>query len=478
VNDLPTITGINDLTLAEDTASGAIAFNINDVETAPASLQVTTSSSNPTIVPDQNITLGGSGTNRTVTVRPATNAVGSTVITVTVSDGQGSVSEPFTVTYTAVNDPPYVSQPADVVVNKFNPVPPVPFTVSDTETAASALTISVSSTNTALLPTSTNMVVTGTGTNRTLSLIPIGVGVTRVGISVNDGTATSTSFFLFTVTGSNNPPVLTIPSGVTGKAGSPIALRGLSVADPDAKTNNMNFTITSTNGTVTVSTTVAGGLRAAQITGNNSGSVTIVAPMAALNATFADTNGVAYTSPATFRGAQTLVLSVSDNGSTGLGGIKTDTENLVIQVTGAGSTIQEWRAANFTAADLQDPTKEATVWGDAADPDSDGRDNLMEYALGLNPLASEPQESALVSQTVTISGSQYQTLTFNARLGDSTLQYIPEVSADNTTWSATAILMSTTPVNADFQRVTYRDPVAIAADAARFIRLRVVRNAP
>ncbi|HKQ39761.1 MAG TPA: hypothetical protein VJ063_16910, partial [Verrucomicrobiae bacterium] len=80
--------------------------------------------------------------------------------------------------------------------------------------------------------------------------------------------------------------------------------------------------------------------------------------------------------------------------------------------------------------------------------------------------------------TVTISGNQYQTLTFNARLNDTTLQYIPEVSADNTTWAATTVLMSSTPVNSDFQRVTYRDSVPITPQAARFIRLRVVRNAP
>ncbi len=476
LNDLPTITAIADLTLAEDTASSAIAFTINDVETAPASLQVTASSSNPSVVPQQNITLGGTGTNRTVTVRPITNAVGNSLVTVTVNDGQATASEAFTVTFTGVNDAPSISQPADVVVNKFNPVPPVPFTISDVETSATALTITLTSSNATLLPL-TNIVLSGTGGSRSLALTPIGVGVSRVGINVSDGAATTSVFFLLTVNSSNNPPVLTVPASLSGTAGAPITLAGISVVDLDIKTNNMNFTITGANGTFSVSTTVSGGVKAAQVSGNNSASVTIVAPVAALNATFAASNGLAYTSRGDFRGTQPLTLTVSDNGFTGLGGTKTDTETISMQITGA-SSLEQWRTANFSAADLQDPSKEATVWGDLADPDSDGRENLMEFALGLNPLGSEPQETALLSQTLSTGGNQYLTLTFNARINEPTLQYLPEVSADNVTWSATAVLITSTPVNTDFSRLTYRDPVAITSAAARFIRLRVVKNSP
>jgi surface-anchored protein len=43
-----------------------------------------------------------------------------------------------------------------------------------------------------------------------------------------------------------------------------------------------------------------------------------------------------------------------------------------------------WKAASFTMAELQD----AAVSGDTADPDGDGWNNLMEYALGGNPLVT------------------------------------------------------------------------------------------
>ncbi|MCX8156808.1 MAG: Ig-like domain-containing protein [Verrucomicrobiae bacterium] len=44
-----------------------------------------------------------------------------------------------------------------------------------------------------------------------------------------------------------------------------------------------------------------------------------------------------------------------------------------------------WRQQYFSAADLANPVKEATVWGDQADPDGDGRSNLQEYVAGTVP---------------------------------------------------------------------------------------------
>jgi hypothetical protein len=50
-----------------------------------------------------------------------------------------------------------------------------------------------------------------------------------------------------------------------------------------------------------------------------------------------------------------------------------------------GSTLDIFRSVNFTATDLADPTKEATVWGDKADPDMDGQSNFFEFVAGLDP---------------------------------------------------------------------------------------------
>ena len=59
VNDDPVITAPADVAIDEDTATAALAFTVSDVETDAASLLVTASSSDQTLLPDGNIALGG-----------------------------------------------------------------------------------------------------------------------------------------------------------------------------------------------------------------------------------------------------------------------------------------------------------------------------------------------------------------------------------------------------------------------------------
>ena len=106
VNDTPTISDIADQTINEDTNTGALSFTIGDAETATASLTVTGSSSNITLVPNGNIVFGGSGASRTVTVTPAANKNGTATITVNVSDGSLTGSDTFLLTVRSVNDAP------------------------------------------------------------------------------------------------------------------------------------------------------------------------------------------------------------------------------------------------------------------------------------------------------------------------------------------------------------------------------------
>lgn len=100
VNDPPTISGLINTTVALNTAA-VETFSINDVETPAASLTVSGSSSQTTLVPNANIVFSGSGAGRTVTVTPATGQSGSAVITVLVNDGNGGTGiQSFTMTVT------------------------------------------------------------------------------------------------------------------------------------------------------------------------------------------------------------------------------------------------------------------------------------------------------------------------------------------------------------------------------------------
>jgi hypothetical protein len=109
-NAAPTISSIANQTTAEDTAIGPIAFTIGDDLTAAASLVVTGTSGNTNLIPHSGIVLGGSGTNRTVTLTPAANQNGGpATITLTVSDGSLTATNQFTLTVTGVDDPPTAS---------------------------------------------------------------------------------------------------------------------------------------------------------------------------------------------------------------------------------------------------------------------------------------------------------------------------------------------------------------------------------
>ena len=106
INTAPSITDITDQSTNEDTATSVFAFTIGDFETAATSLTVHGASSNPFLVPLDNIVFGGSGTNRTVTITPAANQSGTATITLTVSDGSMTSSDAFVLTVNPVNDPP------------------------------------------------------------------------------------------------------------------------------------------------------------------------------------------------------------------------------------------------------------------------------------------------------------------------------------------------------------------------------------
>lgn len=99
----PTISSIANLSVAQDTSSSPIAFTVGDLETPAASLTVTTSSSNPTLLPNTSaaMALGGSGASRTLTLTPAAGQSGTATVSVVVSDGALTASRSFVITVVA-----------------------------------------------------------------------------------------------------------------------------------------------------------------------------------------------------------------------------------------------------------------------------------------------------------------------------------------------------------------------------------------
>ncbi len=136
-NTPPTITGPSNQVINEDASTAALGVTIGDTETLPASLVLTGSSNNTTLVPNNpaNIILGGAGTARTVTITPAANQSGTATITLRVTDAGSLFTETtFTVIVNAVNDPPSFTKGGDQAVNEDSPAQ----TVNPWATAISA----------------------------------------------------------------------------------------------------------------------------------------------------------------------------------------------------------------------------------------------------------------------------------------------------------------------------------------------------
>ncbi|MBF0439716.1 MAG: hypothetical protein HQL93_11425, partial [Magnetococcales bacterium] len=108
VNTLPWISDIPNQSGQEDGVIGEINFTVGDLDTPASNLIVTATSSNIDLIPTDSsyLILGGSDTNRTLTIKPAANKHGTAQITISVSDGTFSVNNTFSVEVAPVNDPP------------------------------------------------------------------------------------------------------------------------------------------------------------------------------------------------------------------------------------------------------------------------------------------------------------------------------------------------------------------------------------
>ena len=252
VNARPSITQLNTQTIDEDTPT-PIAITISDSETPAASLQFSATSSNPALIPNQNIVPGGSGQNRTLTITSALNQFGSnsTTITVTVTDGDGAVTTmAFPINVAAVNDAPTISAfpNATIVEDTFTNLT---FAISDVDNPTTVLVPSGSSANQTLVPNG-NINFTGSGGTRTVTIVPATnrFGTANITISVSDGSLSSSGTFTLTVSPVNDPPTISVigPQSTTEDVAT--AAIGFTVNDPETPATNLSVTATSSDTTI------------------------------------------------------------------------------------------------------------------------------------------------------------------------------------------------------------------------------------
>ncbi|MBE7499936.1 MAG: fibronectin type III domain-containing protein [Verrucomicrobiales bacterium] len=101
VNDAPTLSSLEDQQTIPGGVVGPLPLTVGDIDNPAETLTLSATSSEPTIIPTANIQLGGSGTSRSVTLTAAEGQAGSSLITLTVSDGTATAQTSFLVTVTA-----------------------------------------------------------------------------------------------------------------------------------------------------------------------------------------------------------------------------------------------------------------------------------------------------------------------------------------------------------------------------------------
>ncbi len=121
------------------------------------------------------------------------------------------------------------------------------------------------------------------------------------------------------------------------------------------------------------------------------------------------------------------------------------------------SGLADWRQTHFGT------TANEGSAADSADPDADGRPNLLEYALGTDP--TEADSGAPVAVAVQ---AGVLTLTFD-HIGDATLSYVIEASNDLATWTPAQTYTGLSAAGT----ITYTDTVALSSTPRRFLRLEV-----
>jgi hypothetical protein len=431
VDDPPTLSAVSDRTVAEDTGTGAIAFTIGDVDTPIGNLVVTATSSDTSIIPDENITLSGTGTNRTVSVLPAANATGTATITLSVFDGTTTTTQTFDVTVTPENDAPTISAIAPQTTLEDTAVAPIAFTVGDVETAADSLTINATSSNQTLIPNG-NITVTGTGANRTLTITPAPnqFGSATVTLTVGDGTDTTTRTFTVNVTADNDAPTITDITNQSTNEDTATALIPFTIGDIDNSPGTLTVTVTSSDQTVVADGDIS-------IVGTGANRSLSIQPVA-------DASGTA-----------TLTVTVSDGTAS-----QSDTFDLTVAAvndlptvsTIAPQTLDEdadTGAIAFTLADVDDDVATLTVTGASSDTTLIPNGNIVIGGSGANRTV-----------TVTPAADQFGTATLTLSIDDGggtpkTQTFDVTVNSVNDVPTITAITNQTIDEDADTGAIAF-----------------------
>jgi hypothetical protein len=118
-------------------------------------------------------------------------------------------------------------------------------------------------------------------------------------------------------------------STLSAYSGTDRVISGVSINDVDSGTNNVTATLSAANGILKIDSGILG---SGSISGNGTGTVTLIGTIAQINTTLTNAAGLVYQSNSTFSGNDLLTIAVNDGGFNGTGGNKTDTKSFQVAI--------------------------------------------------------------------------------------------------------------------------------------------------
>jgi hypothetical protein len=162
--------------------------------------------------------------------------------------------------------------------------------------------------------------------------VTLTVGINDNGATGAGGAQTASTLLTLTVSAVNDAPVNAVPGAQFLNQNSSLVFNPgngnlISISDVDAGGGSMQVTLTCTNGSMTLSGTT--GLSFTVGSGSGDSTMTFTGTITDINSAL---NGLTYTPAAGYSGAASIQITTNDQGNTGSGGIKTDTDTIALTV--------------------------------------------------------------------------------------------------------------------------------------------------
>lgn len=135
-------------------------------------------------------------------------------------------------------------------------------------------------------------------------------------------------------------------------------------------------------------------------------------------------------------------------------------------------TFALWQQSLFTEAERNNPA----ISGMEADPDGDGSNNLLEFALGSSPTDALSVPVGVTGSVETIGNDHHFILSYTRTAGVRAVNFLSELSDDLESWSGGGIPTGTETFNPDgtiTAKLRHPTPITEGMDKKRFMRLVV-----